>query len=745
MKSFLAFALGVALCASAAVEQRDGVCQVSLDLDRVDLSSPSPITLSLRPLSAATAAHSHRSEIRLSDSSADPTIEVPLQGIWQIDLQSETLWAPDNQVSCSLGNVTLPLFPAGWVHGTFEPGLGMALPTGLKAKVTIAAEADDPQANVPSGVVDCRVDQRRWSCRVPAAASHLRLEPAGYRSHFLWDQRLAAGQDLDVGTLPLKLGGRVVGEVRTTDGTALDATTVVRAISGSASQSDGSAPPNPRNILRSAQPTEDGYFHLQGLAPGPFFVEVVQHGFSPSRGARLDLGDGETANLPEPLLLRRPLQLTVKIDPSADGQDELWQVLVVSPGRSEFQRRKSVDADGVSRFGPLAAGSYALVVFDHQNNGVAQQKLHLTKSQTVTVEVGKVIVEGIVTLGGKPLAATLFFGGQSNALKVKTYSSIEGRFRVTLPRAGSWPVDVRAVEPSVFRRLREVDVEAQAEIAELTIDLPATSLRGQTVDPDGALIARAAVLLVSEQSGEPVSHLNSDEEGQFEFAGLPAGKYKVQAFRSIEGERWSSAQITAELVDGGDLPVVLDLRPPMHLSGVVIEASMGPVAGAEISVLPLREDGSPGLLFTAAVSSEAGEFEVAVPRGGRIELTVQVPGFALYRRKVRSEFSKTVQVELSRTSGTLILELDREPTVMTQPIVIFAGESGFPLSFLQRWAAQNQVFDSGLRVEVPSMPPGAYEACWPIDTEEEAGRTCVEGYLLGGSSLTLRSPLLASE
>ncbi len=99
------------------------------------------------------------------------------------------------------------------------------------------------------------------------------------------------------------------------------------------------------------------------------------------------------------------------------------------------------------------------------------------------------------------------FGGASGTTSVLMFADDEGLFQGSLPRSGSWQVDVKSRGFGVHRRLRAVEVEpaAGSSRAWVEIELPGTRLEGEVVDAQGRGIDRATVMAVPvpKKAGDP--------------------------------------------------------------------------------------------------------------------------------------------------------------------------------------------------------------------------------------------------
>lgn len=98
----------------------------------------------------------------------------------------------------------------------------------------------------------------------------------------------------------------------------------------------------------------------------------------------------------------------------------------------------------------------------------------------------------------------------------------------------------------------------------------------------------------------------------------------------------------------GEAPVVIELRAPQHITGLVVEAGTGvPLAGA--TVLALSE---PAVRSARTQSGHGGRFELVAP-GGALALVVGAPGYAPRLVGVSEDVPEVV--ELSRPTAVFVL------------------------------------------------------------------------------------------
>lgn len=459
------------------------------------------------------------------------------------------------------------------------------------------------------------------------------------------------------------------------------------------------------------------------------------------------------AQLPAPLVLQHPLELQVLIAPSHDTAGKPWRLVLLSGLGTEMIATGRTDMAGHWRRSGTAAGSYRLVVSDSAGSRVAMEELTVTPSTAaVLLELPFIELSGRVMLGDEPLQAGLAFGGGSGPVSVRVSTNEKGRFSGVLPRAGDWDVDVRAHDPPVFRRLRDIPVEVRtgSEKAWVEITLPDTTLEGEVVDEQGSTVAGASILLLLYPATENVVFGQTDEEGRFRFRGVAPGIYRLEA--RIESPDGSLSSDPVELSITDESPqgsIRLVLRRSQRVRGRVVSTAGG-VPGATVTLVPLTLGAElPGLMVPTAHTDPAGQFELALSGTSReAEMTVMAPGFLLERRHVTLSEESELIVPLSQNGGGWLRLAMPESFQFgafhqPHPYVLLNGTTSFELGTLLKWAALHRVESSPRSVAAPAMPSGIYTACWPRhdDSSQEAPWrwACQDGFLPSGGTLELGS------
>jgi len=567
----------------------------------------------------------------------------------------------------------------------------------------------------------------------------------GFIAHDRWRAAVPVGKSLDLGTVVLKPGASVAGWAEV-EGGPLDADSCVARLAPL--QAAGGSPATALQVNATAlvaKVGKEGFFQLTGVAPGRYQLVVEQPGFAPATLSPLEVFARKETFIDRPIVLRRPLQLELQVSPPVDWLGKSWKLEVhraseLSSGfREVFSGR--ADEHGLVVVPGQSPGRFLVNVADSLGNrlyAALDLKIDSPAEAKQTLEIKRITLQGKLSLGKEPLAATLWFGSHSGIVAVKMEADRDGHFQGVLPRAGLWELEIAAQDPKVHARTK-VDVTAAASgRSSIDVDLPNTHLFGRVLeDETGAPVAGAEVSVVSEQANDL---LITDPEGRFDTRGLATGLSQMGA-RS--GSRTSDRMIVllGESQDVG--PMELRLKRSKALAGKVT-SSRGPVAGAWVEVLPLRPE---PLFGDSARTGPDGSFTTEIP--GKTEMAtviVSAPGAALQAFVVPTgPDSPTLQV--SEDSGNLEVVVPwnlQELQAQNLSVSILQNGLVLPSATLFRWASSHGGQSSGSPYRFPALAPGNYTVCVaqrsPMGMpggQADPGAQCTNGDLAAGSQLKL--------
>lgn len=167
-----------------------------------------------------------------------------------------------------------------------------------------------------------------------------------------------------------------------------------------------------------------------------------------------------------------------------------------------------------------------------------------------------------------------------------------------------------AVEPKRWAAI-------EARRAGLDAKLPALTLRGRVVDRDDRPVAGADVVLE-----EPARATKTDEEGQFAFAELPPGAYRVDARKGAD-----VAEPRPVVLGASSPAIVLRLYGGMRAQlEVVSAADERPIAGARVSMKMTYTYGRRAGLYSGT-TDDRGLVELPGVSFNPHDVRVSAPGF----------------------------------------------------------------------------------------------------------------------
>lgn len=714
------------------------------------------------PLSGSVAlrpANSQADVLRVPLSSGPLLAKLPANTQWTLSSEIPGYWSPQEIIHSSGHGTssvhTLVLWPTGKVEGVVKlQDSKQKMPGSFEVRLE-PPPVKSKDSNAPRGVVACPIgEQGAWVCELPAGTLDVAFRAAGFIPHYRWGMEVRSGKTLKVGTLVLRQGASLVGWVEVEGGTLETGKCVARL---EPLLAPGQGKPQIEARLRGAtleQPVnKEGFFQLEGIAPGNYRIEVRQPEYASARAFPIEVWERSETAVKQPLVLRRPLTLDLSISPPVDWLDRPWKVSLQR--RSDFSAsvepdslvESAADRQGRLRIAGQTPGRFHLAVADSQGNNfysVRDLRIEGPEDARQSIEIDLVTVRGRVSLGEEPLEATLWFGGRFGSVKSQMESDAEGEFQGVLPREGEWKVEIRAGNPPLDTHAK-VEVKADdRDEARVEIVLPDTLVFGKVVDESGRPAPGARVTVDSLIS---ITEIQAEKDGTFELRAIPKGKIILWARSSSpEGPLTSDQRILETFDSQPSGPVDLVLRRTKDFSGR-IRSSRGPVAGAMVTVASLR----PAMGRTeSARTGLDGRFSVKVPgKAEMLAVVVSPPGGALKAFQVPA-IGDPVVLQVTEEAGDLEVVLP----VSTEE----AAEKGFVLSLTQdgvflspslllRWAEGHgvpHITPSG--VQAPRLAPGEYEACFGPAAITESHEVadwksrraiCATGYLSNGSRLML--------
>jgi hypothetical protein len=689
--------------------------------------------------------------LRLAIPSQAPlSLSLPAGSKWEVSADLPRFWVRRKPLAVGPpdhpSRLSLDLWPLGTISGVVRvKGKKAPLPRQVVVR-SLAAPAFLNRPVAPQGDIDCPVDKKgAWNCSLPAAAYDLVISAEGLAPHYQWGIQVPAGKTLPLGTIELERGASVAGWVAVENGSIEPGRCVARL---AVLVAGGVSLKNVSDLERTAfsrQVGKDGFFQLSGLTPGMYALEVQQPGYPPIRWSPVRVDPGAETLLPEPLVLRRSLDLQFEVHPVLDWLGRPWRAQVFQLGERRpipMVFEGAADEEGRLTVPGQPAGRFRIDLQDSLGNHLysGEHSVEGPDPAPQSIEVRFVTVEGRIRLGEKPLASTLWFGGSHGATSAKMEADAEGRFHGVLPREGLWRIEVEAAEPG-FPTWTRAEVQAgRSGKTSLEVVLPDTHIFGRVTDEQGKPVPNADVAV----RGESLDLVETtDAAGAFEARGLPEGPVWLGA----ESSSGMSDRVFATLVEGRAVgPLELRLHATRELNGTVISSS-GPVVGSRVMILAK----APVAGGAVATTGTDGAFHVDLPRAvSRVEALVSAPGFALRAFDASAE-EEPLALHMTEEGGSL--EIAIRPTdddLMRDNLMLAVFQNGLyiPSSALAQWAAdQGQPRELiGRILRVPNVAPGEYRACLlPRQLETSLpsilapeGAACDSGLLAPGATLALK-------
>lgn len=719
---------------------------------------PSKGSLVLQPLSRDGEPLS----IALDSASSSISAKLAPGTGWEVSAEIPGFWAARKTLTLASNEdevvVPLDLWPMGEISGTLViREKGVARPAKI-TMTTLVPPAHLKHPQVPKGLRECPVDRKgRWSCELPAALYDVVLSAKGFSPVYRWGLQVPVHKALEFGAVELRRGSSVAGWIAVEDG-ALDPERCIVRLAPLAAA--GARPEDLSRLERTAwvqKAQKDGFFQLTGLSSGNYVLEVSQPGYAAVHVSPVQVASGAESFVREPILLKRPLTMELAISPPLDWLSRPWRVTVTrySEASARFAApafEGGADQDGRAVIAGQSPGRFAVEIEDSLGNRLySNREIRIggTGDARVPIEIEFVTVQGKITLGGNPLAATLWFGGRNGIRSVKMESDGEGHFLGVLPQGGRWNVEIEATTPKVETRTwTQVSVD-HSDRGKAEIALPDTRVFGRVLDADGRPARQATVLC---RSNEVDLFSVADDRGQFEVRAFPSGLAELfaQAASFEPGSNGTSLPVQIQVAEDRPTgPVELRLRRTRVFSGKVI-SSLGVLPGARVEVTTVSPAADSG---GVAVTDLTGAFHVDLPeRAQAAAVVVSSPTHALKAFRVTLDQGE-VALQLPDQHGVLEIALpvpEKQMEADGQTLQVFVDGLPLSLATLMQWA-QAQDAGGGLRQDVlriPGMAPGIYLVCVapPIHglaASMESG-SCDSGSLGEGGTLRLKPASMRS-
>jgi protocatechuate 3,4-dioxygenase beta subunit len=263
----------------------------------------------------------------------------------------------------------------------------------------------------------------------------------------------------------------------------------------------------------------------------------------------------------------------------------------VTSGSDPWHQSARTGPDGRYRLGPLMPGlrMFCAAANQHQPScGTEHEVEEGSGPLDLTLERAPTVHGTVVDTDGHPLAhieLALALSGRLNPRHGntvdRTRSDAEGRFVLAAHQEGSFLLDVR--DETVLPE--QLEVQAPSEGVRVILRRGG-SVSGTFTDHQGIPLPQGSVVLWD--LGVPGGIVRTgrvDPAGRFLLQGVASGRYRVEASHLTPGVERSVSR-SVEVRDGEQVEVSLQLEVGRTVSGVVVDGSGQPVAGAFITASP---------------------------------------------------------------------------------------------------------------------------------------------------------------
>lgn len=621
-------------------------------------------------------------------------LSLPGEEAWEISAEAEgcwseaVLWNPGEP-----GELSLRIYRRATLAGTFEYD-GEAPPRIEGRIYSLAAEGPAAVAD-PAGAgmrTACEFEFPDWRCAAPADVPFdLRLDVTGFSTVHYWSVTAAKGVPRPLEPRRLYRGASLAGWVQDPEGLPLPAAKLtLYPLEAETSRTDA-----PRRAARlgTAVTNARGFFQFSGLESGGYRIVSEAKGLSPARIGEVRVRDGESVVWPRAIVHAPLAVLEVTLHPATYSDGSPWRLELIekSPLHLAAEPPKSGRGTPAGRWSAakLRADLHQLTVLAPDGSELERLEVDLSAggAQFVTVNVRTIVRQGAIHFGDEPLEADVTFSDRSGKV-VRASSDEDGRFRAVFPTAGTWSPEVRYPRESGGTvELPDIEIDPSGTDA-IDLRVAGGRITGQVFSPAG-VAERAAVRVLRE--GRPIAQFTTPSSGKFDFIGISAGAYAIEA----EGEDGATAKpLPIELDEDEVTDIRLALAPLRRLYGIVVTPHGAPASGAVIQVL---KDG--GRSWTRVVTDVAGRFDYPVPAGiGELAFVVITYSYPSALVRVPAEARGAITVALKNDGGVLRIRNAPIPYVRSIDVAAPLRAFLFPEPFGR--------FHGGAHLE-----PGSYVVC----------------------------------
>ncbi|HEX6085843.1 MAG TPA: carboxypeptidase regulatory-like domain-containing protein [Thermoanaerobaculia bacterium] len=564
------------------------------DTDLGTITLGAPRTIAVRVLGdgpiAGASVTTVSGEKATTDAEGRATIDVPHDGTTLTVAAKSFLSAEVSIDAETPAKLDVRLVRGASVRARIESGPG-----------TIAMELDALRR-----IVDVGEDGLVLLDGLPAGKLTLEIRGAGAPLR-LPERELAAGEQLDLGTIKLEPGLSIAGRVVDEAAAAL-AGAVVRVLRPHAGPALYA---HVRGDWVAATSAADGTFTLRGLAPGVYTLWTETRGHAPLVRSGIELTDSQDLG---DLTVPASRALAVRCVPVARCGSEAS----VTVAGAEWLTISAPLVNGTATIAPVPAGA-ALLRLANGHESIQERQVTVSRTQPVTtveLELSGVNVHGTVTRLGKPVSGGSVVLATSAAatspVVMLSHSTLGHELIGTTPRRFAASVDASGrftledIPPGDYHASwndspsQRVTIHAAKTFA-LRLDLAGGTIEGIV---HGA--KNEQVIVTAEANGRKSEVLTTAGE-PFSVAGLDAGRVHVRA--RAAGLEPREAEAFVDVSDGRAATVELTLEPRKAKElTVILRSNAGIAANAFVF---LRQQGA----LRSAISNSEGRATFRLENG----------------------------------------------------------------------------------------------------------------------------------
>ena len=329
-----------------------------------------------------------------------------------------------------------------------------------------------------------------------------------------------------------------------------------------------------------ATTTAGGWFVLDGLYPGTYFLDVPSCFLNSNVKVMLSVDEDV---LDENIYVIRAAEISGYVL-SSNGSLLEDALVYAWTGETTDPFVARTDDHGFYCISRLAAGLYSIAVSDEKYSRTQERQVQLQTAESRS-GVDFVLAEGGVVTGTvlnvstrSPVSGSAVIAVAEDGEVVSALANSQGEYSIGQLKAGFWSVSARANQflsstPVIFNMKEGDNVNWTCEL------LPACTVSGMILDCNNLPITNATILVAG--GDDDNQYLTTDSEGRYVISGLPFGDYEITVTAS--GFVSSSIQLTNLIAGGTVSNPVLRLTEGVRVVGLVTEAgNTVPVVDADV-------------------------------------------------------------------------------------------------------------------------------------------------------------------